>query len=599
MRVLREQDGWEIALKGPPLGRAGGASVYAVPDQPDLAARIYHNPTPEHAGKLTAMLAAPPVLRAGNGHVPIAWPVARLLEAGAERRVVGYLMPRTEQAPSLWEVYNPGARLQVYPQFHYGSLLRTARNLAGVVAALHQSGYVIGDLNESNVVVTPRALATLIDVDLLQVPGGGRVYRCRVGRPEYTPPELQGVPVAEVDRQPEHDAFALAVLIFRLLMQGVHPFASSSGESGEQDPIPARIAAGYWPYAWERPGPYFPSPHAPPWTVLPPAVQELLRCCFEDAREDPGLRPGAVRWRQALEQAENDLTTCPQNAQHRYARGLDVCPWCALARQQGRDPFPAAEVRGQRSEVRGQRSQVNSSTSDLPPLTPGAEVPREDPGLAVPPTAAVAAPGRVEAGLRKVGTLVQRHGWVAWLGAILVGTVAGMLWALEHAAEPGTQHQTPPVTADRGEEEPATSPSVPLLPPTLTVKNGPPAPPPAPVASRPPEAGPAPPKPPPAPPPAPVKSGPPEEPVSPSPEPSVAGADEDLRKIRLELATREYQQASDAYSNAIRVFQATVGRRVRGEGSQEDVLRAQQTLQGAQRRYQAAGQALQAAKISR
>src|SRR5262249_38351409 len=183
MQVVREDDGWEITLEGPALSRAGEASVYAVPDHPDLAAKIYHNPTPEHADKLAAMLAAPPLLPAGTGHAAIAWPVARLLEAGGERRVTGYLMPRLQQAPSLWEVYNPGARQHAYPEFHYGSLLRAARNLAGVVGALHQGGYVIGDLNESNVVVTPRALVALIDADLFQVRAGGRLYRCPVGRP--------------------------------------------------------------------------------------------------------------------------------------------------------------------------------------------------------------------------------------------------------------------------------------------------------------------------------------------------------------------------------------------------------------------------------
>jgi DNA-binding helix-hairpin-helix protein with protein kinase domain len=477
MRVLREEDGWEITLEGPALSRAGEASVYAVPDHPDLAARIYHNPTAEHAGKLAAMLTAPPVLGAGNGQVAVAWPVARLLEAGGQGRVVGYLLPRLEQAPLLWEVYNPAARREVYPQFHYGSLLRAARNLAGVVTTLHQSGYVIGDLNESNVVVTPQVLATLIDVDSFQVRVGGRLYRCPGGRPEYTPPELQGVPVTAVDRQPEHDAFALAVLIFRLLMQGAHPFAGTCGESGEPDSIPARIAAGYWPYAWERPGPYLPSLHAPPWSVLPPAVGELLRCCFEDAREDPSLRPGAARWRQALEEAENDLTTCPQNTQHRYPRGLDVCPWCLLARQQGADPFPPAEeVQARGSEVpcrsATRKSVRTEGTGPVSGENPsGPDVPREDPGPPVPPTAAVGKLGWAKAGLRKVGALVERHGWVAWLGAILVGAVAGLLWALDHAA-PAEKDQTRPViapgheTADRREGQPATPPPSPLLPRT-------------------------------------------------------------------------------------------------------------------------------------
>jgi serine/threonine protein kinase len=563
MRVLWEEAGLEITLEGPALGRAGEASVYAVSDYPGLAAKLYHNPTAEHAGKLAAMLAAP-VPRAGNEHVAIAWPVARLLEAGAERRVTGYLMPRLEQAPLLWEVCNPGARLQVYPQFHYGNLLRTARNLASVVATLHQSGYVIGDLNESNVVVTPQALATVIDVDLFQVRAGGRLYRCPVGRPEYTPPELQGVPIAEVDRQPEHDAFALAVLIFRLLMQGAHPFAGTCGQSGEPDSIPARIAAGFWPYAWQRPGPYLPSPHAPPWSVLPPAVQELLRCCFEDAREGPSLRPDAARWRQALEEAENDLATCPQNAQHRYARGLDVCPWCLLARQPGGDPFPPVE------EVQARGSEVPCRSSTRKPVRTegtgavsaenpsGPDVPREEPRPPVPPTAAVGKPGWAEAGLGKVGALVQRHGWVAWLGAILVGTVAGLLWALEHAAVPAPKDQTRLVTADRREGRPATPSPSPLLPRTFTPRKGPATPPPAPVGGgRPQEPGPA----------------------APGPLPPL-------------LTPGELQDATYAYLSALQAYQEAVAGSLRGEVTQEEVNRFYRRVQAAQRRHQAGWQAV-------
>jgi hypothetical protein len=441
MRVLREQCGREITLEGPLLARGEEASVYPVPECPALAARIYHLPTAEHAGKLAALLAAPPVGHAGTGHVALAWPVERLLEPGAEGRVVGYLMPRLEPAPFLWEVCNPAVRLQVYPQFHYGRLLRAARNLAGVVCTLHQSGYVLGNLNEANVVVTPQALVTLLDVDSFQVSAGGGVYRCRVSRPEYTPPELQGAPAAEAERRPEHDAFALAVLIFQLLMQGAHPFAGASTDGGATASIPGRIAAGFWPYAWERPGPCGPAPHAPPWSVLPPAVAELLRCCFEDARADPSLRPSTARWQQALEEAENELTTCTDNAQHLYARGLDVCPWCVLARQQGRDPFPPPEeARAPREEAPPPASAPEPAGTDAT----GPELLREEPRLPAP-AAAAAKPGWVEAGLRTVGGLVERHGWLAWVGAILVGTVAGVLWALEHAAEPAATNPGPAV----------------------------------------------------------------------------------------------------------------------------------------------------------
>ena len=41
-----------------------------------------------------------------------------------------------------------------------------------------------------------------------------------------------------------------------------------------------------------------------------------------------------------LEEAEHELTTCAGSAQHVYHRGRDGCPWCVLAQQKGRDPFP-------------------------------------------------------------------------------------------------------------------------------------------------------------------------------------------------------------------------------------------------------------------
>ena len=426
MRVRPEGKTQDITLEGPLLGRGGEASIYTVPGRPDLAAKIYHNPTDEYAGKLAAMLAAPPER---GQHVAIAWPIARLCESGDEGRVVGYLMPRIERAHLLWEIYNPGVRREICPDFHHGSLLRTARNLAAVVRTLHECGYVLGDLNESNVLVTPQAQVTLIDVDSYQTPGAERLYRCRVGRPEYTPAELQGAAFAEVDRLPQHDAFALAVLIFQLLMQGVHPFAGTCPDRGDPDSIAARITAGSWPYTLAQPGPIQPSPHAPPWFVLPPSVQELLRRCFEDARTEPDLRPSAAQWQHALEEAEHELTTCSRSVRHVYHRGLDICPWCALARQQGRDPFapaegyPQAAVRRSLSARRERRAEHGGRNAINDPLPPRPEL------TAAPPPAA----GWAEMALQTIGMGLERRGWLVWLGVGLLGAVAGLVFALERA----------------------------------------------------------------------------------------------------------------------------------------------------------------------
>src|SRR5262249_13731880 len=234
-------------------------------------------------------------------------------------------------------------RLQGCPRFHYGYLMRTARNLAGAVRALHDRGYVIGDLNERNLLVTTQALVTLVDTDSFQVEAAERVFRCRVGTAEYTPPELQGARFAEIDRTPVHDAFALSVLTFQLLMQGTHPFAGVFTGTGEPGTIARRIVNGHWPYAQTRPVPFKPSPHAPPWEVLPMGVQEAFRRCFEEGHDNPERRPTALQWLRTLQEAEKELLVCTANSQHVYAGGQGSCPWCALARLQGRDPFPPAQ----------------------------------------------------------------------------------------------------------------------------------------------------------------------------------------------------------------------------------------------------------------
>src|SRR5262249_24564691 len=130
----------------------------------------------------------------------------------------------------------------------------------------------------------------------------------------------------------------------QLLMQGIHPFAGRYVGSGEPAGLGERIAAGHWPYARGRRVPFVPNPHAPPLDTLPPRVQELMRRCFEDGHARSSLRPNAGTWHQALLASELELAACPANPkQHVYPRQQTACPWCALARVQGRDLFPSPE----------------------------------------------------------------------------------------------------------------------------------------------------------------------------------------------------------------------------------------------------------------
>src|SRR5579871_1343081 len=342
MQFQRKSNGQGILLDSAPmLGRGGEAVVFAVPPAGRLVAKVYHEPTEEVARKLSTMLANPPEdPMAAQGQLSIAWPVDLLCPLGDMRRVVGYLMPRASGVRPIFSFYNPLSRRRECPLFSYLYLVRTARNLAAAVQALHSRGYVIGDVNESNILVSPTALVTLVDTDSFQVRDNGRVYRCPVGEPEYTPPEMQGRSFSESDRQPEHDLFGLAVLIFQLLMEGTHPFAGLYQGAGDPPPYEERIVVGHFPYGTRR-SPYRPMPTAPPLDILHPTLRQLFLRCFEDGHLLPSARPDAQTWQTALKEAEEALIPCAANPQHRYGRHLVACPWCERRRRLGgRDPFP-------------------------------------------------------------------------------------------------------------------------------------------------------------------------------------------------------------------------------------------------------------------
>ncbi|MEZ4730555.1 MAG: hypothetical protein R3E79_25805 [Caldilineaceae bacterium] len=326
------------------INRGGEAQIWTVHQDPHLVAKLYHKPTPEHQAKLTTMLAAP--LTRKRSHPTVAWPLQLLYR---QHHFIGYLMPRAAGSLPLFHYYNPARRRRLglphaWPRF----LHRTATNLAAAVELVHAHHHVIGDLNESNALVTQSALVTLVDTDSFQISTGQgaatrvptwlgtlqtrQTYRCGVGKAEYTAPELQGVDFKSIDRTPYHDNFALAVLIFYLLMDGFHPFAGvlTSGASvGRVDLY--GIKQGFFPYlSWggNNRNLMQPPPNAPAFAHLHPGLQDAFRRTFVDGHAHPERRVTAKEWKKLLHEAEVALVPCPQNTAHLYSRHLGSCPTC-------------------------------------------------------------------------------------------------------------------------------------------------------------------------------------------------------------------------------------------------------------------------------
>ena len=327
-----DQQGKRINL-GQEVGRGGEATVYRAGNRSGLLAKIYTPaPRPNYPDKLDWMIHHPPEnpTRA-QSHPSLAWPTGLLYDSPSKnRRMTGFLMPHIQGAVPILEVLNPRRRRIILPRFNRRYLLRTARNMAAALSALHRCGYVAGDLNESNVLVTPSALITMIDADSFQVIQRRNsrpvIYPCPVGKLEYTAPEMQGQPLDKVYRKPEHDSFSLAVLIFQLLVEGNHPFRAQWLGSGEPPPIEERIKMGAFPHT-ASPGKLVRPPKgSPDINLLHPGVTELFRRCFIDGHEEPKFRPDASTWERALTTAESALVVCSSG--HLFSNHLTGCPYC-------------------------------------------------------------------------------------------------------------------------------------------------------------------------------------------------------------------------------------------------------------------------------
>lgn len=361
--IVYDAKGKIISL-GDSIGRGGEAVVYAIRGQPGRLAKIYQTaPRPEYPAKLAWMVAHPPEDPASaNGHASLAWPDGLVFDA--RRQLVGYCMTHLRNAVPIIDVFNPRRRSKILPGFNRRYLHRTARNLSAALGALHRAGYVVGDLNESNVMVTPSALVALIDTDSFQVVESQRgkeiVYRCPVGKVEYTPPELQNKSPENVLRRPEHDLFALGTLVFQLLMEGSHPFRSQWLEGGDPPPVEVKISRGLFPYGGESHAPVRPPKNLPGLDALHPALAEMMLRCFVEGHANPELRPSPADWERALAEAEACLIPCPQG--HFHDVHSSACPYCAVPGAR-----PTSSRRGASSRVRSRPERQKAASSQARP----------------------------------------------------------------------------------------------------------------------------------------------------------------------------------------------------------------------------------------
>lgn len=307
------------------IGKGGEGEVYLIAGDPGHAVKLYTTVDRlSRADKIAAMVQAALAKKSALAAFPLA------IVHGRDGSFAGFVMRLVGGHRPIHELYAPGSRKQHFPQGDYRFLARAATNIAKAFASVHQTGCVVGDINHSGVLVSQQATVALIDADSFQFTAGGKQFLCKVGVPEYTPPELQGRSLNGVSRTTDHDAFGLAVVIFQMLLMGRHPFIGRP-RRGDTPTYEESIRDFRYVYAEDRDVGMDQPPGTPALSDFSPELASMFSKAF--SRSGVGNRPSAQEWAVALERFEGSLVQCSANALHHGPKDASKCPWCEMEQQ--------------------------------------------------------------------------------------------------------------------------------------------------------------------------------------------------------------------------------------------------------------------------
>lgn len=366
MAEYKGLSGKSYRTQNSPFAGGGEGDVYDVVGAPGYVAKVYKpdKRTTERERKLSVMVSNKPSVME-----QYAWPLDVLYENG---QFIGYIMPKINGKEKLRNIY-------VYDKQKgkpWSLFIAIAKNLSAAVHNVHDIHQVVGDLNPENILVNPNdGMVTLVDTDSYHISDSSRTYRCGVGMPEFVAPELQGIhfPSAPLPTfTPESDRFALAVLIFALLMNGAHPFSCKviSGSSSKFQPID-NMQNGKCAFFPDSRSSNMDIPrYAPDLSSLPDNIQKLFRRAFVAGHSTPSLRPSAEEWYNALEQLEDNLKTCLKDTQHIYYYGAKECPWCKVNEKMhsiSQSAFNSSSQSGSNSGVGSQPATAGGQAQQFTP----------------------------------------------------------------------------------------------------------------------------------------------------------------------------------------------------------------------------------------
>lgn len=285
-RVFIDAAGSRVTLQlGGLLGEGGEGSVYAIEDVQNQVVKIFHKThrTTHRKAKLEIL-----VERAlcADG---IGFPTG--LITNSDGAFVGYSMPKASGKELQATIMRPARFRRVYPNWMKADLVDVCISFLEKVEYLHSLNTILGDINPKNLMVDEQKDVWIIDADSWQVEG----YPCPVGTAMFTAPSITG-DYANSLRTVEEERFAVATMLFMILITGQFPYARAGADGGD---FATLIREGKFAFQFKGA-----SNRDQPegnwkfmWSHLPPRVKSLFWNTFQKeggSRYD--RRPTAREW---------------------------------------------------------------------------------------------------------------------------------------------------------------------------------------------------------------------------------------------------------------------------------------------------------------
>lgn len=155
----------------------------------------------------------------------VCYPVCALYNE--QKEFVGYLMPKAKGIEIAKSVFQPMLFSKRLPGWKKRDTVELCVTILKKIKYLHNRNIILGDINPANILVVSPTEVYFVDTDSYQIED----FPCPVGTVTFTAPEIQGMHFGEFLRTMGNEDFAVATLLFMIMLPGKSPYAQQGGGS--------------------------------------------------------------------------------------------------------------------------------------------------------------------------------------------------------------------------------------------------------------------------------------------------------------------------------------------------------------------------------